>query len=440
MRTSLLLALTLLALTAGIWLGRTLLAPTDSSATGLNVAQPASREILYWVAPMDPAYRRDGPGKSPMGMDLVPVYADEVQAAQQVRIDPTVVANLGIRTASAERGPLARQLRTVGYVSYDEETIQHVHTRVDGWIESLAVTANGDPVRAGQQLFELYAPNLVNAQQDYLALLDGAASPSLVKASRERLRALGMEPAALRRLDQERVVQQRVPFTASGSGYIAHLGVREGIFVTPSTEVLSIARLDTVWVIAEVLERQAGWITAGQKAMVTLDHAPDAPREAVVDYVYPELDPVSRTLRVRLRLPNRDLSLRPNMYAQVMIAGQATPPVVHVPREAVLRDGQGQRVVVAVAPGRYEVRRVRAGLESGQRIGIRRGLAAGELVVVSGQFLLDSEASSSALQRLHSPSTSRQAPPHEHEPAADQDAMDHGSHEAHQHHQHGGGS
>ncbi len=305
----------------GLYLGRDWLAP-DNPET-LTGESPASDEpeILYWVAPMDPNYRRDEPGKSPMGMDLVPVYAEGQSEPGGVSIDPTVAASLGVRTAPAERGPLARTIDTVGYVAYDEETIQHVHTRVDGWIESLAVNATGDPVRAGQRLFELYSPTLVNAQQEYLAARAGGNAP-LRTASRERLAALGMDPAAIDRLDRERTVLQRVPYTAARDGIIAHLGVREGIFVTPETEVLSVANLDAVWVIAEVLERQADWVEAGLTASVRLEHRPDESLDAVVDYVYPELDPVSRTLRVRLRLDNADGTLRPNMYARVRLAGR----------------------------------------------------------------------------------------------------------------------
>jgi Cu(I)/Ag(I) efflux system membrane fusion protein len=386
----------------GLLLGRGWLAAPSSlpPPAGEETAGPAeNREILYWVAPMDPDYRRDGPGKSPMGMDLVPVYAEGV-ATGGVSIDPTVRANLGVRTAIAERGPLPRVIDTVGYVTWDEETIQHVHTRVDGWIESLAVTANGDPVRAGQQLFELYSPALVSAQQEYLAANAGG-NAALRNASRERLVALGMDAQSIERLERERTATQRVTFNAERDGVIAHLGVREGIFVTPSTEVLSVASLDTVWVIAEVLERQADWVEAGQPARLRLDHRPGEFLDAVVDYVYPELDPVSRTLRVRLRLDNQDRSLRPNMFADVRIEGRGAASIVHIPRQAVIRSGTGARVVVAGDDGRFSTREVLVGIESGDRVAIRRGLDAGERVVVSGQFLIDAEASTrSALERV----------------------------------------
>lgn len=366
-------------------------------------ADEAEREVLYWVAPMDPNFRRDEPGKSPMGMDLVPVYADEVDSRPGVvSIDPAVVSNLGIRTTPAERSSLPRLISTTAHVSYDEDTVQHVHTRVDGWIERLAVKAEGDEVNAGDLLFELYSPTLVNAQQEYLAALN-SGSNSLKSASRERLMSLGVSSGEIQRLDTEREISRRIRFFAGRDGVIAHLGVREGMFVTPNTDVVSIASLDTVWVFADVLERQAGWVSEGQEAELNFDSFPRSGFSSTVDYIYPELDPVTRTLRVRLRLENDDQRLRPNMFGNVRIEGRATGAIVHVPRQAVIRSGRGSRLVVALDDGRFESRDVRLGIESGDRIAVRRGLSAGERVVVSGQFLIDSESNTgSALARMDS--------------------------------------
>ena len=373
-------------------------APVDTTGT----ADGGDREILYWVAPMDANYRRDEPGKSPMGMDLVPVYADEVDSQPGVvKIDPTIVNNLGVRTARAERSVLTRRIETVGYITYDEDTVQHVHTRVDGWVEKLNTTATGDPVRKGQLLFELYSPTLVNAQEEFLTATK-SGSTTLLKASRERLEALGVSRSEIARLEKERTVQQRVRVYAETDGVIAHLGVREGIFVTPSTEVMSVAKLDRVWVIAEVFERQSSWVKPGQKAVVELDYLPGKRLEGTVDYVYPELDPKTRTLRVRLRFDNADELLRPNMFARVLIEAEGFGRVVHVPREAVIRGGSMNRVVVALGDGRFKARPVHLGIESGDRVAIRSGLKVGETIVVSGQFLIDSESNiESALERMN---------------------------------------
>ncbi|MGB5449536.1 MAG: efflux RND transporter periplasmic adaptor subunit, partial [Woeseiaceae bacterium] len=213
------------AIIIGILIGRSMDSTSEKSAAP---AAGSDREVLYWVAPMDANYRRDEPGKSPMGMDLVPVYGDEVDGEPGVvAIDATIVNNLGVRTARAERGELSRRIETVGYVAYDEDTVQHVHTRVDGWIEKLATKATGDTVEKGQLLFELYSPTLVNAQEEYLIALR-SSNTLLLKASKERLAALGLTASEIAWLDKERTVRQRVRVYAEVDGVITHLGVREG--------------------------------------------------------------------------------------------------------------------------------------------------------------------------------------------------------------------
>jgi Cu(I)/Ag(I) efflux system membrane fusion protein len=388
------------AVIVGVVIGRSM---DDSSGSSSSSGANGEREVMYWQAPMDPNYRRDEPGKSPMGMELVPVYADEVDGQPGVvSIDPTIINNLGVRTAKAERGPLSRRIETVGYVGYDEDTVQHVHTRVDGWIERLETKASGDPVKKGQLLFELYSPTLVNAQEEYLTALR-SDNTLLRKASKERLTALGVNSNEIARLDKERSVRQRVRVTAESDGVIAHLGVREGIFVTPSTEIMSIAELDTIWVLAEVFERQSAWVKAGQHAMVELDYVPGETWHGEVDYVYPELDPKTRTLKVRLRFDNASTVLRPNMFARVSIMGDDIGNVVHVPREALIRGGKVNRVVVALGDGRFKAQPVTIGIESGDRVAILSGLSQGDEVVTSGQFLIDSESNiEAALSRMNS--------------------------------------
>ncbi len=378
------------ALFVGFVAGRFGSAGSDDGSGKTTVGE---RQVLYWKAPMDPNYRRDEPGKSPMGMDLVPVYADEVgdEDPGVVSIAPEVVNNLGVRTAMVERGVLSRRIDTVGYVGYDEDTLHQINTRVDGWIEQLAVKATGDPVKRGQSLFELYSPTLVNAQEEFLATMN-SRTQGLVEASRERLVALGLTKAEIDRLARERTVKQRVRVFAQTDGFIAHLGVREGVYITPATEVMSIAELDRVWVIAEVFERQAAWVRPGQRAEVELDYLPGQRWQGTVDYVYPELDQQTRTLKVRLRFDNADEVLRPNMFARVTVYGTETGSVTHVPREALIRGGKVDRVVVALGEGRFRTQPVEVGIESGDRIEIRRGVSAGDRIVTSGQFLIDSES------------------------------------------------
>jgi len=390
----------LVAIVIGVLIGRSM-GTSDDMAGGTPAV--GEREVLYWVAPMDPNYRRDEAGKSPMGMDLVAVYADEVDGQPGVvSIDPVIINNLGVRTRKAAYGPLSQRIETVGYVGYDEDTVQHVHTRVDGWIEKLATKATGDPVKKGQLLFELYSPTLVNAQEEYLTALR-SSNKLLLGASKDRLAALGVSKGEVARLTKERTVHQRVRVYAEADGVIAHLGVREGIFVTPATEIMSVAELDKIWVLAEVFERQAAWVKAGQKAMVELDYLPGKMWHGVVDYVYPELDPKTRTLKVRLRFDNAAETLRPNMFSRVTIEAEGLGAVVNVPREAVIRGGSVNRVVVALGEGRFLAKPVKIGIESGDRVAIRSGISEGEEIVVSGQFLIDSESNiEAAMSRMES--------------------------------------
>lgn len=380
------LAAAILAISIGVLIGRSL-TPTPTTAIGNN-----ERDILYWVAPMDPNYRRDEPGKSPMGMDLIPVYADMASGESGVvLIEPTILNNLGVRIVEAAQGSLSRRIETVGYVGYDEDTLHHVHTRVDGWIERLATKSSGDPVKKGQLLFELYSPTLVNAQQEYLVALR-SGNATLRNASKDRLTALGVTNNEISRLNKERKVNQRVRIYAEADGVIAHLAVREGIYVTPANEIMTVAQLERVWVVAEIFERQAAWVEPGQNATVEFDYLPGKTWEGTVDYVYPELDPQTRTLRVRLRFDNASAELRPNMFARVTIHGDSSGNVVHVPREALIRGGSVDRLVVALGEGRFRSQAVDVGIESGDRVAIREGISTGDRIVVSGQFLIDSES------------------------------------------------
>lgn len=390
-----------LALAGGFAIGRGLPLGGASAGTGADGAE--SREVLYWVAPMDKNFRRDKPGKSPMGMDLVPVYADDAATAAEagvVTIDPAMVQNFGLRSAPAERGVLTRRIEAVGYVEYDEDTMHHVHTRVDGWIESLGVQAAGDPVVKGQVLFEIYSPTLVNAQREYLTA-QARNSEALRRASRDRLLALGMGEEEIRALTSAGEPHQRVRVLAATDGVVTHLSVRDGIHVTPATHMLTVANLNRVWVLAEVFDRHAAWVAPGQRAEVTLENLPGATREGTVDYVYPELDPRTRSLKVRIGFANAGHVLRPNMFARVTLFAGDVGPVVHIPREALIRGGDFDRVALDMGAGHYRAVPVTAQLETGGRVAVSGGLRAGQLVVTSGQFLIDSESNlASALARF----------------------------------------
>lgn len=377
------------------------------------------REILYWVAPMDPNYRRDGPGKSPMGMDLIPVYreeagADDGEGLPTVSIAPQMINNLGVRTEPVLRGDLARPIETVGYIDYDANRVSHVHLRIEGWIERLRVRSVGERVSKGDLLFQLYSPQLVNAQEEYVQALQGG-NERMRSASRERLLSLGVPEAQVRTLEQSRRVQQTVAIHARQDGVVADLKVREGMYVMPSMEVMTLADLASVWILVDVFERQAAWVQPGQQAQVRIPYLPGQVWEGQVEYIYPSLDPKTRTLKVRLRFDNPGEQLKPNMYAKVSLLADPRAQVLHIPREALIRSGGGERVVLARGEGRFQPVAVKAGIESGERIEILEGLSEGDTVAASAQFLIDSESSLKAsFRRMSAPAPAAVAP----EPAA----------------------
>jgi len=376
---------------------------SDSTAGEESTAE---KQPLYWVAPMDSNYRRDKPGKSPMGMDLIPVYA-EVDGSTEagpgtIKISPEVINNLGVRTAKVQKQPLHAEIKTVGYVQYDEDQLVHIHPRVEGWIDSLFVKAIGDPVQKGQPLYEIYSPALVNSQEELLLAMDRKNSV-LIKAAEERLSALQIPDVIVRQLKKSRQVQQNITFYAPQSGVVDNLNIRQGFYVKPGTTLMSIGALDQVWVEAEVFERQVPFIKNGMAVTMRLDYLPGQKWQGRVDYIYPTLDPKTRTVKVRLRFENRDDLLKPNMFAQVEIHAQSDSETLVVPREAVIRTGKQDRVVLALDDGRFKSVAVKIGLQDGTNIEILEGVNEGDKIVTSAQFLIDSESSkTSDFKRMQS--------------------------------------
>ena len=364
------------------------------------------KEPLYWVAPMDPNFRRDKPGLSPMGMDLVPFYGDEGggdSGPGTVSISSEVVNNLGVRTASARVSPLEFKVDTVGYVQYNQDEMVHVHPRVEGWLEKVYVKSAGETVEKNQPLYELYSPELVNAQEELLFALS-RKDRRLIKAAERRLSALQVPEAAVKTLKKTRKVVHTVTFHAPMSGVVENFAMQEGFFVKPGKMLMSIASLDEVWIEAEVFERQANLVKQDAPVTIRLDYLPGKTWQGKVDYVYPTLDKMNRTLRVRIRFPNPGLMLKPNMYAQVVISNLADKPVLNIPREALIRVGDSDRVVLALGEGRYKSVNVVAGRNDGNRVEILEGIGENEQVVTSAQFLLDSESSkTSDFKRMHQP-------------------------------------
>ena len=356
--------------------------------------EQTTTEPLYWVAPMDDNYRRDKPGKSPMGMDLVPVYAETGGNSGEgvVKINPSVVNNLGVRTATVSYARLDNQINTVGFITYNEDKLSHIHPRIAGWIEKLYIKATGDLVEKGQPLYELYSPELVNAQEEYLLTL-AAKDKRLIAASENRLKALHIPQEVLNEIKSTKQVKQHVMFTAPQSGFVKDLNIREGFYVELGTKLFSIGDLSQVWVEAEVFERQYRKIHQGDKVSMNLDYLPEHVWQGEVDYIYPILDATTRTVRVRLRFENPDLSLKPNMFAQVTIHDSNVQQQLLIPKEALIRTGKQDRVVLALNHGEFKSISVKVGNQDADHIEILSGLNEGDKIVVSAQFLIDSESS-----------------------------------------------
>lgn len=354
------------------------------------------QEPATYTCPMHPHYISTDPdGVCPIcGMDLVPVSeAPSGDGGDQagIAVSPAMFQTMGVRTAPAAVVSFARPVRAFGRVEPSTRAETVAASRVEGWIEDLAVTAEGDRVEAGDLLYRVYSPDLIGAQQDYLAALRSGAG-GRIEAAAQRLRSLGMQDGVIATLREGRAVIERMPVTAEENGVISALSVRDGTYVTPGDVILRLQRYDEVWIIASVAEQDLPSIAEGTSATVAVSAAAVPEREALVDYVYPTVDPETRTGRVRIVLSNDDQALRPGAYADVTFSVDARPRL-SVPSEAILRDSRGAHVVMALGGGRFAPRPVQTGLSALGRTEIIAGLEPGEEIVTSGQFLLDSEAS-----------------------------------------------
>jgi Cu(I)/Ag(I) efflux system membrane fusion protein len=390
-------SLLLLIIGAGIGVGAiNCFFPISLSTSSSSMEKTDEKVPLYWVAPMNPDFKRDKPGKSPMGMDLIPVYGDNSaeigEGPGTIRISPDVVNNLGVRITQVMRQSLQTEIKTVGYVQYDEDKLIHVHPRVEGWVEKLHVKATGDPVKRGQALYTLYSPNLVNAQEELLIALQ-RKNERLIRATQARLKALDVSAWFITNLKKTRKVKQAVTFYAPQSGVMTMLNIREGFFVKPETSMMTIGVIDEVWVQAEIFERQAEQVKVGLPVTMTLSYIPGREWQGKVDYIYPTLDSSTRTLRVRLRFDNKDKALMPNMFTQVVIYTDSGEPILILPREAIIRTGDMDRVVLALGDGSFKSVAVKIGRSDNDNIEILEGLSDGDNIVASAQFLIDSESS-----------------------------------------------
>lgn len=406
MNTFLRWSLALLLLLAGVAVGVAVQHAGWLGSSASDAEMATDKKIVFYRHPMNPAITADQPLKDDMGMDYIPVYEGgdtPATVSGTVTVSSAMMQNMAVRTAQVQRSALVRSVEGVGYVSLDEDTLRREHVRVEGWVERLHVNFVGQQVRKGELLFDLYAPKLVSASQEYVQALS-VDNPMLQRAARERLLTLGLSTGQIAGLERSRQVPRLSAVYAQHAGIVQALNIRPGVYVEPGMEVLALADLSSVWLLVDVFGQQASSIKSGVTAEIRFDDFPGKLWQGEVDYVYPDVTGATRTLKVRLRLANPDLQLKPNMYASVRFKAGATRAALQIPGAALIRTGAGERVIVALGEGKFAQRTVVAGVEAGDQVEIIDGLTEGETVVTSGQFLIDSEASLTAsLERLSSP-------------------------------------
>lgn len=353
------------------------------------------KKPLYWVAPMDPSYRRDGPGKSPMGMDLVPVYEESSGGAKGyagAEINPRIVNNIGVKTEAARTETLTPKIDTVGRIEFDDKATAHVHLRANGWVEKLHVRAEGEQVEKGAPLFDAYSPELITAQSEYLQARSSGRQ-ALIASARERLIGLGITGNVITALEKDNKPFQTITVRAPIAGTVTRLNISDAARLSPGMPALQITNLENVWLIADVFESDMAHVELGATATASSLATGNRTYTSKVDHIYPDLNKTTRTNPVRILLGNPDGALRPGTYMRVAINRPLLENALTVPRTAVIRLGQSDHVILAEGEGRFRPARVSVGKEVGPRIQILDGLAEGENVVIAGQFMLDAESS-----------------------------------------------
>jgi Cu(I)/Ag(I) efflux system membrane fusion protein/cobalt-zinc-cadmium efflux system membrane fusion protein len=347
---------------------------------------------------MDPTFVNTRPGKDAMGMDLIPVYEGDPGAdLTQIQLSGRVTQQIGVRTAPIARQQLTRSIRSVARIGYDETTLAHVSMKFDGWIETLNVDETGQYVQAGQPLFEIYSPELVASAEEFLqassANTEASHMQHLVRSARRRLLQFDLTEEQINRIASTGEVPLRLTVRSPSSGYVVKKSAFQGSFVRRGVNLFEIADLDRIWVYIDAYEYEAPWLSVGQKVEMELTYSPGQRYVSRVDYIYPFLDEVSRTIRVRAIFANPDLVFKPGMFATARILSELPEPVLVVPSEAVIHSGDRSVVFVALGAGRFEPRDLELGVEGdGGDYEVLAGLEEGERVVTSGQFLIDSES------------------------------------------------
>ncbi len=401
------------------------LSPTLAGLKAGDVDPKNGKVIKYWVAPMDPTYIRKEPGKSPMGMDLVPVYQEkdgEKLPESTIKIDPVTEQDMGVRTATVKRMALARSIRALGTVAYDETRIYAVNLKFDGWIEKLYVNFVGESVTKGQPLFDIYSPELYTTQQEYLlaesqaASLAASAYPSvrenaarLLQAARQRLEYWDLEEKQIRQLKKKGTVKKNITIYSPATGVVIQKDALAGHFVKAGMHQYEIADLSRVWVDVEVYEYELPFVKKGMPAGMELSYLPGKRFEGTVLFIYPFLNPQTRTVKLRLAFNNPEGLLKPEMYANVYLESLIDPAALVIPQEAVIDSGLRKVVFVALGDGKYSPRKVTLGVEGEHNtFQVLEGLKEGDTIVTSAQFMFDSESRlREAIQKMLEPQSEK---------------------------------
>ncbi|MDF1583345.1 MAG: efflux RND transporter periplasmic adaptor subunit [Methyloprofundus sp.] len=370
--------------------------------------KPSPPEILFYRHPMNPEITSPIPAKDEMGMEYVPVFAEEKtinEPTGTVNIDGVTVQNIGVRTATAMQTTLSHTVRAVGRVAFDEQRMVHLHPKTEGWIEQLNIDKTGQWVQKNTDLLSIYSPQLVASQQEYILALSNLkalqnspiadirqGAKELVESSRERLKLLDVPLHQIHDLERTLKIKKNLHIHAPESGIVMEIGAREGQFVTPATEIYMIADLSKVWVLVDIYEYELPWVKQGDAVEMQLAGVPGKTFKGQLAYIYPYAQAKTRTIKVRLVFDNPDLLLKPEMFAEVTIQAGTQLNAIVIPSEAVIRSGARNQVFVVRSPGKFTPRQVTLGLASDGKVAILEGLQAGEQIVVSAQFLLDSES------------------------------------------------
>ena len=373
------------------------------------VTSEVARKPLFYRNMMNPSVTSPVPAKDNMGMDYIPVYADDSTGTQDVigtvKIDAVTEQNIGVRTEIASRETLSHIVRAVGRVAYDEERLVRLHPKTEGWIETLRIDKTGEWVKKNEDLLSIYSPQLVTSQQEYILALRNLkalekspiedirrGAEELVKSSRERLKLLDVPAHQMHDLTRTHTIKKSLHIHSPATGIVMNIGAREGQYVTPATELYMIANLSTIWVYADIYEYELPWIKQGDAVEMRLAGVPGRVFKGHLAYIYPYAEPKTRTIKVRLVFDNSELLLKPDMFAEVTIHAEKQVDAITIPSEAVIRSGPRNQVFIMRAPGKFEPRPVTLGLTSNGKVAVLEGIKAGEKVVTSSQFLLDSES------------------------------------------------